>query len=1006
MVWLRSILLAGTAILLYASPFFTSYDDNEELSKFAFAFSSTTVISSRSSSSSHRLSTASSFVGRNIAHNNNSNRSKMTTVTKRSTGRIGSTTGLTMVIDRMSNDCVAGIQKAHEIGNSIGLDSLRSEIIFCGMVASPERAARTLERYKMDNSAEVETSAIRTLQFKLPTSEFDANINNNSISTGDKSNKNEPLPFSDESRTLLTKACQIADRMESPTVRSEHVILALMGYNNGLKIEVVPVMDLLRNIPSLKQVNRETGGFTVTQFCLDLVNALPMTPVPSTPSDDLVVKDTVVVGGSQKSGGSTNTLNEVGVDMTQMALDGKIDVIFGRDQEIRSALRTLGRRRKNNPCLIGDPGVGKTAVAEGIAQVLANGIVEMGEAKKENNPLSKMGNQIANLTANLVSGGRKNKDDNNSETEETSTAEEESDEIVYQLPPCPASLLGARVISIELAGLVAGTANRGDFERKMKNLIQEASENNVILFVDEIHNLIGTGGGGDGAMNAANLLKPALARGELRLMGATTTPEYRKYIEKDGALERRFQPLVIKEPTVSETLEILGAISPKYEEFHGVEYTYNALVAATKLSNRYINDRFLPDKAIDMIDEAGSMIKMSEDEEESFYVTEDAIQTVVAEITGIPVGKLDTGEKARLKNLENELERRIKGQTPAVRAVAKAIRRARSGMRDGKRPVSSLLFCGPTGVGKTELCKCLAETYYGEEKNLVRIDMSEYMDRFSTSRLIGAPPGYVGYEEGGQLTEAVRRQPHSVILFDELEKAHEDVLNLLLQIMDEGTLTDGKGRTVSFKNNIFVMTSNIGSREIVEAARSMDQDVDENQLTSGVVKGALEEALKPELLNRIDEIIVFSPLPYERLKEIAKNLINNTVKRVADDQNLVLTVSDNIAEIVTREALESASIYGARPIRRAVQRYLEDTMAEAIMSDFIQEGDSVSLNLRDPNSGKKVVEIRREIDGESVLIDVDADAGISKESIAVGAAYGDVPNLDDGPPEQEPDAFQ
>jgi len=874
------------------------------------------------------------------------------------------------------------------------------------MVASPERAARTLERYKMDNSAEVETSAIRTLQFKLPTNEFDANINNNSISTGDKSNKNEPLPFSDESRTLLTKACQIADRMESPTVRSEHVILALMGYNNGLKIEVVPVMDLLRNIPSLKQVNRETGGFTVTQFCLDLVNALPMTPVPSTPSDDLVVKDTVVVGGSQKSGGSTNTLNEVGVDMTQMALDGKIDVIFGRDQEIRSALRTLGRRRKNNPCLIGDPGVGKTAVAEGIAQVLANGIVEMGEAKKENNPLSKMGNQIANLTANLVSGGRKNKDDNNSETEETSTAEEESDEIVYQLPPCPASLLGARVISIELAGLVAGTANRGDFERKMKNLIQEASENNVILFVDEIHNLIGTGGGGDGAMNAANLLKPALARGELRLMGATTTPEYRKYIEKDGALERRFQPLVIKEPTVSETLEILGAISPKYEEFHGVEYTYNALVAATKLSNRYINDRFLPDKAIDMIDEAGSMIKMSEDEEESFYVTEDAIQTVVAEITGIPVGKLDTGEKARLKNLENELEKRIKGQTPAVRAVAKAIRRARSGMRDGKRPVSSLLFCGPTGVGKTELCKCLAETYYGEEKNLVRIDMSEYMDRFSTSRLIGAPPGYVGYEEGGQLTEAVRRQPHSVILFDELEKAHEDVLNLLLQIMDEGTLTDGKGRTVSFKNNIFVMTSNIGSREIVEAARSMDQDVDENQLTSGVVKGALEEALKPELLNRIDEIIVFSPLPYERLKEIAKNLINNTVKRVADDQNLVLTVSDNIAEIVTREALESASIYGARPIRRAVQRYLEDTMAEAIMSDFIQEGDSVSLNLRDPNSGKKVVEIRREIDGESVLIDVDADAGISKESIAVGAAYGDVPNLDDGPPEQEPDAFQ
>jgi ATP-dependent Clp protease ATP-binding subunit ClpC len=316
------------------------------------------------------------------------------------------------------------------------------------------------------------------------------------------------------------------------------------------------------------------------------------------------------------------------------------------------------------------------------------------------------------------------------------------------------------------------------------------------------------------------------------------------------------------------------------------------------------------------------------------------------------------------------------------------------------------VFSDVVVIAQTELCKSLAETYFGEEKNMIRIDMSEYMDRFSTSRLIGAPPGYVGYDEGGQLTEAVRRQPHSVILFDELEKAHEDVLNLLLQIMDEGTLTDGKGRTVSFKNNIFVMTSNIGSRQIVEAAKSMDQDVDENQLTSDVVKGALEEALKPELLNRIDEIIVFSPLPYDRLKEISTNMIANTVKRVADDQNLVLTVSDNIAEIVTREALGSASIYGARPIRRAVQRYLEDTMAEAIMSDFIQEGDTASLNLRDPNSGKKVVEIRREIDGETMLIDVDEDAGISKESLDFSAAFGDVPNLDDGPPRQEPDSFQ
>ena len=333
----------------------------------------------------------------------------------------------------------------------------------------------------------------------------------------------------------------------------------------------------------------------------------------------------------------------------------------------------------------------KTAIAEGVAQVLANGLMEVEEVKKKNNPLKKISSKIGNF----VTGGSNGDKEGKKEASEG----DENEAFASTLPPCPASLVGARVISIELAGLVAGTANRGDFEKKVKNLIKEASENNVILFVDEIHNLVGTGGGGDGSMNAANLLKPALARGELRLMGATTTPEYRKYIEKDGALERRFQPLDVREPTVYETLDILGAISPRYEEFHGVEYTYKGLVAATKLSNRYINDRFLPDKAIDMIDEAGSMVKMAE-EGETFFVTEDAIQKVVSEITGIPVGRLDTGEKSRLKNLEEELEKRIKGQSAAVRAVSKAIRRARSGMRDGKRPVSSLLFCGPTGVGK------------------------------------------------------------------------------------------------------------------------------------------------------------------------------------------------------------------------------------------------------------------------------------------------------------------
>jgi ATP-dependent Clp protease ATP-binding subunit ClpC len=455
------------------------------------------------------------------------------------------------------------------------------------------------------------------------------------------------------------------------------------------------------------------------------------------------------------TGANGSTLQEVGVDWTQLALDGKLDPVFGRDAEIRSALRTLGRRRKNNPVLLGDPGVGKTAVAEGVATVLAQGLLTLQAAQEGQAPLSRMGNMMSSA----FGGVSKTKDD---DVDGTVPA-------MPPLPPCPATLIGTRLISIELASLVADTASRGSFEEKLKNLVKEATESNVILFIDELHNLVGAGGGGEGALNAANLLKPALARGELRVLGATTTPEYRRYIEADGALERRFQPLNVKEPTVYETLDILAALSPKYEDFHGVKYAYEALVAAAKLSDRYLTDRFLPDKAVDLMDEAGSKVKMrEEDDSDTFNVTEDDIASVISELTGIPLGKLDRGEKARLKNLETALAERVKGQPLAIRSVAKSIRRARSGMRDGKRPVASFLFCGSTGVGKTELCKALAEIYYGKEKDMIRIDMSEYMDRFSTSRLIGAPPGYVGYQQGGQLTEAVRRAPHSVILFDEV----------------------------------------------------------------------------------------------------------------------------------------------------------------------------------------------------------------------------------------------
>lgn len=581
----------------------------------------------------------------------------------------------------------------------------------------------------------------------------------------------------------------------------------------------------------------------------------------------------------------------------------------------------------------------------------------------------------------------------------------------FNLPECPKALAGFRLISIDLASLVAGTRNRGDFEEKMKKLIKEASNANVILFVDEIHNLIGTGGGGDGAMNAANLLKPALARGDLRVIGATTTPEYRRYIEKDAALERRFQPLEVVEPTVEETLEILNTIVPKYAEFHEVEYTKNALEAAAKLSDRYITDRFLPDKAIDLLDEAGSMIKMSDNFDENYFVTEDAVTEVVSQISGIPVGRLDLGEKSRLKNLELTMGKRIKGQERAVKSVAKAIRRARSGLRDPKRPVASFLFCGPTGVGKTELCKSLADTYFGREKDMISIDMSEYMDRFATSRLVGSPPGYVGYEQGGQLTEAVRRSPHSVILFDEIEKAHEDVLNVLLQIMDEGKLTDGKGRVVNFKNSVIVMTSNIGSKKIVDMAKETTTDdiATKSIETARVVKEELEQTWKPEILNRIDEIVIFSPLSYENLREIAGNIIDETVHRAMDAQDIKLEIDSSLIGAVTREGSLFADQYGARPIKRAAQRYLEDTLSEAIMRDFVKEGDEIFMEISDIremngiilSEDQAVVKITKysNSSGRShILIPVEAEGGIGG---AVGrdlewqALYGVLPSLDD-----------
>ena len=550
---------------------------------------------------------------------------------------------------------------------------------------------------------------------------------------------------------------------------------------------------------------------------------------------------------------------------------------------------------------------------------------------------------------------------------------------------------------------------------RIQKLIQEASATPTILFIDELHTLIGAGGGGgDGGMNAANLLKPALARGDIRVIGATTVAEYRQYIERDSALERRFQPILVNEPSVDETVEILNAVMPRYEEFHGVRYTPFAIDAAARLSERYIADRSLPDKAIDLLDEAGSMVKLEDDgledelPDDFFVVTDDYIATVVSEISGIPVGKLDRDEKAKLTRLEEDISNRVKGQDEAVRSVARAVRRARSGLRDQTKPVATFMFCGPTGVGKTELCKALAQTYYGREKDIIRIDMSEYMERFSVSRLVGAPPGYVGFDEGGQLTEAIRRKPHSVVLFDELEKAHEDVLNVLLQILDEGTLTDGKGRTVSFKNCIFVMTSNVGSKEILQISRGENPTAADGSSAGmsmeGAVKSQLEEKMKPELLNRIDEMVVFKPLEDDVLIAIAQNILDETVQRASDEQDMDVTVTQAFMALVTREGAFSAAQFGARPMRRAAKRFLEDTLSEAIMRGFLHEGDEVKVDVASDSEAsgfsgdkRKIVKVTRVTDGnESMLIPVDGDAGIgSIESSAMDALNRPMPPIPD-----------
>jgi ATP-dependent Clp protease ATP-binding subunit ClpC len=655
-----------------------------------------------------------------------------------------------------------------------------------------------------------------------------------------------------------------------------------------------------------------------------------------------------------KERSKTPTLDKYGRDLTQMAREGKLDPVIGRDKETERILEILCRRTKNNPCLIGDPGVGKTAIAEGLAQAIISGNI-------------------------------------------------------------PEIIKDKRVVTLDISSMLAGSKYRGEFEERLKKVLEEIqASKDVIIFIDEIHTIIGAGGA-EGAIDASNILKPSLARGEIQCIGATTIDEYRKYIEKDAALERRFQPVNVGEPTIEETILILKGLRDKYEAHHRVKITDGALVAAANLSDRYITDRFLPDKAIDLIDEAGAKMRIknlttppdiksieeelkrtnkekedaislqdfekaarlrdrekdlknrldnikndwkTQSDTENHIVDEKQIASVVANWTNIPVDKLTEKESERLMHLEEILHKRVVGQEEAVKSIARAVRRARVGLKDPKRPIGSFIFLGPTGVGKTELSKALSEAMFGNENNMIRIDMSEYMEKHTVSRLIGAPPGYVGFDDGGQLTEKVRRYPYSVVLFDEIEKAHPDVFNVLLQILEDGRLTDGKGRTVDFKNTIIIMTSNVGANTIRKqkslgfAPVSEKEKENEYEKMKDNVMEELRKTFRPEFLNRIDDIIVFHQLNEEDLNLIVKLMLESVSKRLKD-QNIFISFNEEAEKFLTKEGFDP--VYGARPLRRAITKTVEDKLSEEILTGNVKREDKVGVTVEDNKLLFKVI---------------------------------------------------
>lgn len=804
--------------------------------------------------------------------------------------------------ERYTEEAKKAITYATEVAYKLSHNYVGTEHLLIGLLESSGVAAKVLEKNG------VETSKVLELVNQL-------------IAPNTAVEVIEVDGFTPRSKRILDQSYKEALRLKNQLVGTEHILIALIKESDCIAVRLL-----------------NTLGINVQKLYVDVLTAVG--------ADMSTAKNEYAANkGKAKAKSSTPTLDQYSRDLTEYAREGKLDPVIGRESEIQRVIQILSRRTKNNPCLVGEPGVGKTAIAEGLARKIVEGNI-------------------------------------------------------------PETIKDKRVLTLDLSGMVAGSKYRGEFEERIKKVIAEVmGDGNVLLFIDEIHTIIGAGGA-EGAIDASNILKPSLARGEIQLIGATTREEYRKYIEKDAALERRFQPVVVEEPSEEEAILILKGLRDSYEAHHKVKITDEALEAAVKMSSRYINDRYLPDKAIDLMDEAASKVRLStfitspevkeleekvkllEEEKELaikneayekagefkkqqeeittklnaisvktekekqntlLVVGENEIADIISSWTKIPVKKLAQEESERLRNLENILHERVIGQEDAVSAVSKAIRRGRVGLKDPNRPIGSFLFLGPTGVGKTELSKALAEAMFGSENAMIRVDMSEYMEKHSVSKLIGSPPGYVGYDEGGQLSEKVRQNPYSVILFDEVEKAHPDVFNILLQVLDDGHITDAQGRKVSFKNTIIIMTSNAGAQNIISPkklgfASVTDEKEDYKKMKDGVLE-EVKRIFKPEFINRIDEMIVFHSLTKENIKSIVHIMFSSIEKRAKQQMNITLELSEEIIDFIVEKGYDQN--YGARPLRRAIQSNIEDKLAEELLEGNLLSGDTAALTLFD-----------------------------------------------------------